>query len=163
MAKYFVLVALVLVALGVTEISSNETMRNITASFVRVLDDCKKELNLSDNVLADLYYFWKQDRALAHRDTGCAIVCMSKKLNLLDTTGKLHHGNAQEFAVRHGAGDDMATKLVTTVHECEQRHEVEEDPCVRALEVAKCFKDAMHQIDWAPKIDVIITEVLTEI
>ncbi|CAH2089074.1 unnamed protein product [Euphydryas editha] len=163
MTRSFALLALVLVALGVNEIASNETMKNITGSFLKVLDDCKHELNLGDNVLLDLYHFWKQDRDLAHRDTGCAIVCMSKKLNLLDTSGKLHHGNAQEFAVRHGAGDDMASKLVTTVHECEKTHIEEEDQCLRALEVSKCFKAAMHEINWAPKMDVIITEVLTEV
>lgn len=38
------------------------------------------------------------------RETGCALVCMSQKLDLLDTSGNLHHGNAKEFAKSHGAG-----------------------------------------------------------
>ena len=57
----------------------------------------------------------------------------------------------------------MAKELVTTVHECEQKHEMEEDPCLRALEIAKCFRGAMHEINWAPKVDVVITEILTEV
>ncbi|XP_034835169.1 pheromone-binding protein-like [Maniola hyperantus] len=163
MNKAFLFVALLLIAISVKEIYSNETMKSITTSFLKVLDECKHELNLGDNVLGDLYHFWKQDHALLHRDTGCAIVCMSKKLNLLDTSGKLHHGKAQEFALNHGAASEMASKLVAVVHECERKVDAEEDPCVRALEIAKCFKDAMHEINWAPKMDVIITEVLTEI
>ncbi|CAH0724112.1 unnamed protein product, partial [Brenthis ino] len=161
MVKYFA-IALILIV-GVNRVAPTETLRSITGSFLKVLEECRKELTIGDNVLADMYYFWKQDRALMHRDTGCAIVCMSQKLNLLDDSGKLHHGNAHEFALRHGAADDMAAKLVSTVHACEEQHLSEEDKCLRALEVAKCFKTAMHEINWAPKVDVVITEILTEV
>lgn len=44
MTRSFVLVALVLVAFGVNEIVANETMRSITRSFLKVLDDCKAEV-----------------------------------------------------------------------------------------------------------------------
>ncbi|XP_032519595.1 pheromone-binding protein-like [Danaus plexippus] len=152
-----------LIFVNVQKVQSNEVMKGITSSFFKVLDECKRELGLTDNVLTDLYYFWKQDHPLMHRDTGCAIVCMSQKLNLLDTIGKLHHGNAQEFAINHGAGEQMAKKLVTMVHECEQQFMEQEDSCLRALDVAKCFRTAMHDVNWAPKFDIIVTEVLTEV
>ncbi|XP_023936564.2 pheromone-binding protein-like [Bicyclus anynana] len=163
MFKVVPIVVFLFISISINEITTNETMKNITSGFLKVLDDCKHELNLSENVLADMYHFWKADHALLHRDTGCAIVCMSKKLNLLDTSGKLHHGNAQEFAVNHGAASDMASKLVSVVHECEQKHDAEEDPCLRALEIAKCFREVMHEMNWAPRMDIIISEVLTEI
>ncbi|XP_039759229.1 pheromone-binding protein-like [Pararge aegeria] len=164
MVKVNPIVVVLLIAIGANEISSSELiMKSITSSFLKVLDECKRELNFGDNVLSDLYHFWKVDHALLNRDTGCAIACMSKKLNLLDTSGKLHHGNAEEFAVSHGAANEMASKLVTTVHECEQQHTAVDDSCLRALEIAKCFRNAMHELNWVPKMDVMITEVLTEI
>lgn len=55
--------------------------------------------------MADMYNYWKEDYALLNRDFGCAIICMSKKLNLIDPEGNLHHGNAAEFAKKHGAGE----------------------------------------------------------
>ncbi|XP_072942537.1 pheromone-binding protein-like [Epargyreus clarus] len=160
MARYL----FIAVVLAINGISANEeTMKSITSSFLKVLDQCKHELNLGDHVLSDLYHFWKEETGLAHRDTGCAIVCMSKKLELLDASGKLHHGNAQEFAVKNGAAEDVASKLVALVHGCEQQHEAIEDECLRALDVAKCFRASLHDLDWAPKMEVAVAEVLTEI
>lgn len=46
------------------------------------------------------------------RKTGCAIICMSKKLDLIDGDGKLHHGNAQAYALKHGAGMELAKHLI---------------------------------------------------
>lgn len=57
----------------------------------------------------------------------------------------------------------MAMKLVTTVHECEKTHAAEEDMCLRALEVAKCFRIAMHEVNWAPEVDIAMVEILTEV
>nr|QLI62029.1 pheromone-binding protein 3 [Streltzoviella insularis] len=156
-------VALVLFAIGVTEIdSSAETMKNISSGFIKVLDECKQELNLGEHILNDFYHFWKEEYSLLNRETGCAIICMSKKLDLLDPDGNLHHGNAKEFAMKHGAEDEVASKLITLIHECEKQHTAVEDECLRKLEVAKCFRSGIHQLNWAPNMDVIVTEVLTE-
>lgn len=59
---------------------------------------------MNDHIIADLFHYWKLDYTLLNRDTGCAIICMSKKLDLLDANGRMHHGNAKEFALKHGAG-----------------------------------------------------------
>ncbi|KAI8420547.1 hypothetical protein MSG28_009009 [Choristoneura fumiferana] len=164
MARLTILVALVALAIGVSEIdSSADTMKDLTSGFLKVLDECKKELNLPDDIINDFYHYWKEDYSLLKRDTGCAIVCMSKKLELIDTSGKIHHGNAEDFAVKHGAADDVATKLVAILHECENTHDAIEDLCMKALEIAKCFRTNIHQLNWAPKMDVIITEVLTDV
>ncbi|XP_049877437.1 general odorant-binding protein 1-like [Pectinophora gossypiella] len=156
-------VALALVTLGVEIECSTEVMKTITSGFMKALEECRHEQNFSDHVIRDLYFYWKEDYTLLNRETGCAIVCMSHKLNLLDTSGKLHHGKTKEFAMSHGAADDTAAKLVTSLHECENNNAEVEDTCMKALEVAKCFRTAIDQLNWTPKMDIIITEVLTDI
>nr|AWT50453.1 pheromone-binding protein 3 [Carposina sasakii] len=143
--------------------SSQETLKKITSSFMKVLEVCKEELGISENLLAGLYHFWKEEYELVSKEVGCAILCMSHKLNLLDESGKLHHGNAQEFAEQHGAADSTAKQLVSMIHSCEENQEALEDQCLRALEVAKCFRTRIHELDWTPKMDVLVTEVLTDI
>ncbi|KAI5637918.1 PBP/GOBP family domain-containing protein [Phthorimaea operculella] len=157
-------VVIVVVAVGIKHVeSSSETMKAITSGFMKALDECRHELNLSDHVIRDLYFYWKEDYTLLERETGCAIVCMSHKLNILDSSGKLHHGNTKEFAMSHGAADDIASQLVASLHECESKLLDIEDTCMRALEVAKCFRTSIDKLNWTPKMDVIITEVLTDI
>ncbi|KAJ8717551.1 hypothetical protein PYW07_005481 [Mythimna separata] len=163
MGRNRIFFALVLMAVGVKEIApSKDAMKYITSGFVKVLEECKHELNMNDQIMADLYHFWKLDYALLSRDTGCAIICMSKKLDLMDANGRMHHGNAQEFALKHGAGDDVASKIVTIIHDCEKKFERDDDECLRVLEVAKCFRSGIHELDWQPKVEVIVTEVLTD-
>ncbi|KAJ8716935.1 hypothetical protein PYW08_005334 [Mythimna loreyi] len=164
MGRNNVFFALVLLTVGVREIApSKDAMKYITSGFVKVLEECKHDLNMNDQILADLYHYWKLDYALLSRDTGCAIICMSKKLDLLDTNGRMHHGNAQEFAMKHGAGDDVASKIVSIIHECEKKFERDDDECLRVLDVAKCFRSGIHELDWQPNVEVIVSEVLTEI
>lgn len=61
------------------------------------------------------------------------------------------------------SGDDIASKIVTIIHECEKKHERDDDECLRVLEVAKCFRTGISELDWTPKVEVIMGEVLTEI
>lgn len=61
-------------------------------------------MELPESVTKDFMNFWKDDYQLTDRSTGCAIMCLSSKLDLLDAEYNLHHGNAQEFAKKHGAG-----------------------------------------------------------
>ncbi|NP_001077095.1 pheromone binding protein 3 precursor [Bombyx mori] len=162
MARYNIVVAvLVLGVVGAR--GSSEAMRHIATGFIRVLDECKQELGLTDHILTDMYHFWKLDYSMMTRETGCAIICMSKKLDLIDGDGKLHHGNAQAYALKHGAATEVAAKLVEVIHGCEKLHESIDDQCSRVLEVAKCFRTGVHELHWAPKLDVIVGEVMTEI
>ncbi|XP_013195995.2 general odorant-binding protein 1-like [Amyelois transitella] len=155
---------LAVLVVGVNMIeASQETMKQITSGFFKTLETCKQELQLPDHIISDLYHYWKEDYTLLNRDTGCTILCMSKKLDMVDSEGKLHHGNTQEFALKHGAAGDVASKLVSLIHECEKQFEGIQDECLRVLEIAKCFRTDIAKLDWAPKMDVIISEVLTEI
>lgn len=183
--------------------------------------------------MTDLYHYWKLNFALLNREVGCAIICMSKKLDLMSDDAKMHHLNAKDFAMKNGAGRlhiwlhkltcalvyyvlikrvtsnikkiafirndrlcvinnlvlvfyffsffylpilsailyfflnfldaDVATKMITIIHACETKGEGIEDDCSRVLEVAKCFRVGIREIKWEPKMDVVITEVLTEI
>lgn len=61
-------------------------------------------MTLTDAINEDFYNFWKEGYEIKNRETGCAIMCLSTKLNMLDPEGNLHHGNAMEFAKKHGAG-----------------------------------------------------------
>nr|URZ86308.1 pheromone binding protein 3 [Grapholita funebrana] len=163
MARFSALFSLLIIAVALKEIkSSSDAMKTITSGFLKVLEECKQELNLQGHVISDLYHYWKEDYSLLNRDTGCALICMSKKLDLIDASGKLHHGNTAEFAAKHGAASEVASKLVEILHACEKTHDAIEDECMRALEIAKCFRTDIHQLNWTPKMDVIVTEVLTE-
>lgn len=62
------------------------------------------QLSLPDSVDVDFGNFWKEDYEVTNRFTGCAIICLSTKLELISPDGTLHHGNTQEFAKKHGAG-----------------------------------------------------------
>nr|AEQ30020.1 pheromone binding protein 3 [Sesamia inferens] len=159
-----IIFSVLLMSVGVREIEpSKDAMKYITSGFVKVLEECKKELNMNDHIIADLFHYWKLDYTLLNRDTGCAIICMSKKLDLLDVNGRMHHGNAREFALKHGAGDEVAGKIVDIIHDCEKKFERDDDECLRVLEVAKCFRTGIHELDWQPKVEVIMSEVFTEI
>lgn len=52
----------------------------------------------------DFFNFWREEYELVNRDLGCMLICMAQKLGLMDADKKMHHGNAQEFAQKHGAG-----------------------------------------------------------
>nr|AWV50437.1 pheromone binding protein 2 [Conopomorpha sinensis] len=155
-------VCLMVTLIGKT-MGSSQAMKDITTGFTKGLDECKTELGLTEVVMKDLYNYWKEDYELLNRDVGCAIKCLSGKLNLLDPSGRLHHGNAADFAKAHGADDDVATKVVQIIHACEKPHDAIEDECTRVLEIAKCFRTEVHTLKWAPDMTVIIEEVLTEI
>lgn len=57
----------------------------------------------------------------------------------------------------------MARQLVAILRECETAHEAVVDDCARVLEMAKCFKTRIHDLKWAPSMEVILEEVMTEI
>lgn len=58
---------------------------------------------------------------------------------------------------------DLATKLITIIHGCEQEQDPHEDQCLWVLEVAKCFRSRIHDLEWSPAMETVIEEVLTEI
>nr|AAF06123.1 pheromone binding protein [Synanthedon exitiosa]AAF06142.1 pheromone binding protein [Synanthedon exitiosa] len=159
----FVMVVMLYLSIDSGVDSSQEVMKNLTMNFNKALDVCKKELDLPDSINADFYNFWKPDYEVTNRLTGCAIMCLSTKLELFDPDGKLHHGNAKEFAMKHGADDSMAQQLVDIVHKCENDIPNNEDPCLKVLDIAKCFKTEVHKLNWAPDMELMMGEVLAEV
>ncbi|XP_053614544.1 general odorant-binding protein 1 [Plodia interpunctella] len=143
--------------------SSKEVMHKMTASFSKVIDQCKSELNLSENIMQDLMNFWKEEYELLNRELGCVIMCMATKLDLVQVNEyKMHHANAHEFAKQHGADDEVAKQLVTMIHDCEKQFESNGDYCARTLEVAKCFRTKIHSLKWAPDMETVLEEIMAE-
>ncbi|XP_047536248.1 general odorant-binding protein 1-like [Vanessa atalanta] len=143
--------------------SSQEVMKKLTTGFAKALDQCKEELGLGDHIIQDFFNYWREEYELVNRDMGCAIMCMASKLDLITDDMKIHHGNAHEFAKSHGADDDMAKQLVNIIHECEKVHVGVVDDCMKTLEIAKCFRTKIHDLKWAPSMETILEEIMTEV
>ncbi|XP_012545845.1 pheromone-binding protein [Bombyx mori] len=154
----------VLVVLTVEMVcGSRDVMTNLSIQFAKPLEACKKEMGLTETVLKDFYNFWIEDYEFTDRNTGCAILCMSKKLELMDGDYNLHHGKAHEFARKHGADETMAKQLVDLIHGCSQSVATMPDECERTLKVAKCFIAEIHKLKWAPDVELLMAEVLNEV
>ncbi|XP_049877435.1 general odorant-binding protein 1-like [Pectinophora gossypiella] len=143
--------------------SSAEIMKKMTLGFSKALEQCKQEMKFGDHIMQDFYNFWKEDYELLNADVGCAIMCMASKFDLINEENRLHHINAHEFAKSHGADDDMAKQLVTMIHDCENVHADIADDCKKTLEIAKCFRTKIHGLKWAPTMEVVLEEVMTEV
>ncbi|XP_045778006.1 general odorant-binding protein 1-like [Maniola jurtina] len=143
--------------------ASKEVMKKLATGFSKALDDCKKELGLGEHIMQDFYNYWKEDYELLNRDTGCAIMCMATKFDLISEDMSLHHKNAHEFAKTHGADDDLAQQLVTMLHECEKSYSDISDGCMKTLEISKCFRTKIHNLKWAPSMEEILEELMTEV
>ncbi|XP_060805542.1 general odorant-binding protein 1 [Amyelois transitella] len=143
--------------------SSQEVLHKMTASFSKTVEQCKNELNVGDNILQDLYNFWKEEYQLINRELGCVIMCMAAKLDLIQVDEyKMHHANAHDFAKQHGADDELAKQLVTMIHDCEKQYADNSDHCARTLDVAKCFRTKIHGLKWAPDMEVVLEEIMAE-
>ncbi|KAJ2948746.1 hypothetical protein O0L34_g8007 [Tuta absoluta] len=139
-----------------------DIMQTIALNFGKPLAECKKEMELPDTIDVDFVNFWKDGYEVTNRATGCAIYCLSTKLDLVSPDGSLHHGNAHEFARKHGADDTMAKQLVGLFHDCEKSTPTIEDDCIKVLAVTKCFKDGINKLNWTPNMDLVIGEILAE-
>nr|AOE47732.1 odorant binding protein OBP5 [Ips acuminatus] len=142
---------------------SKEVMKQMTINFAKPMEACKQELNVPDAVMQDFFNFWKEGYQITNREAGCVILCLAKKLELLDQDMNLHHGKAMEFAMKHGADEAMAKQLLDIAHSCEKVITiVADDPCQTMLNLAMCFKAEIHKLDWAPTLDVAVGELLAD-
>nr|AVZ44710.1 pheromone binding protein 1 [Grapholita molesta] len=158
-----ILVAFMCLSLSKLVDSSQQVIKDMGENFGKALDVCKQEMDLPDSIYMDFMNFWKEDYELTNRFTGCAIMCLSKKLELVDPDLQLHHGNAKDFAMKHGADENLAADLVKIIHDCGNSVPPQEDQCMHVLEWAKCFKKEIHKRDLAPPMDVVVGEVLAEV
>ncbi|CAD0202890.1 unnamed protein product [Chrysodeixis includens] len=159
--RFVSLLCVALMANGV--MSSKELLSKMSTGFNKVVDGCKSELKVGDHIMQDMYNFWREEYELVNRELGCMILCMAGKLGLLGDDQKLHHVNAADFAKSHGADDDTAKQLVTIIHDCEKANEALDEACSRALEVSKCFKTKIHELNWAPSFEVMMQEVMSAV
>ncbi|XP_059047144.1 pheromone-binding protein-like [Achroia grisella] len=161
--KIVLALAIVSTAIDSSANASQDIMKKLTINFAKALETCKSELNLPESIYTDFYNFWKEEHEITNRLTGCAIQCLSTKLELVDVEGNLHHGNAQEFAKKHGADESMAKQLIDIIHNCENSGPPNDDKCLKVLDVVKCFKAEIHKLNWAPSTDLVVAELLAEL
>ncbi|KAL4704860.1 hypothetical protein ACJJTC_019438 [Scirpophaga incertulas] len=161
-AMKLVTFAMVLLVNGVMVKSSQDVMKSMTKNFLKAYEACAKEYTLPESTANELINFWKEDFSTTNRNVGCAILCLTSKLSLLDPEGKLHHGKAEDFAKQHGADGDTAKKLVEILHTCEKNEPVIEDHCTMALGIAMCFKKEMHNLKWAPDSELLFDELVAD-
>ncbi|XP_023936562.1 general odorant-binding protein 1-like [Bicyclus anynana] len=159
----FLAVVVFVVTHGHRAIASQEIMKKLTTGFSKALEECKQEMGFGEHIMKDFYNYWKEDYELLNRETGCAIMCMASKFDLIADDMSLHHQNAHEFAKTHGADDDMAKQLVNMLHDCEKVHDSIVDNCSKTLEISKCFRTKIHELKWAPSMEEILEEVMTEV
>nr|AXF48748.1 odorant-binding protein PBP1 [Lobesia botrana] len=156
------LVAMVCGAVRLAD-SSKEVVKDMSVNFKKALDVCIAEMNLPDTIFIDFINFWKEDYVITNRDTGCAIMCLSTKLEIVDPDLKLHHGNANDFVTQNGADEALAKELVNIIHVCETNLPQFDDGCLKVLEWAKCFKAEIHKKGMAPSMEVAAGEMLAEV
>ncbi|XP_063540699.1 pheromone-binding protein-like [Cydia strobilella] len=161
--KEVLLLAFICLSLGRLVDSSQQVLTEMSKNFGKALDVCIKELDLPDSIYDDMMNYWKEGYELTNRHTGCAIMCLSKKLEIVDPDLQLHHGNAKDFAMKHGADEKLAMDLVNVIHECEKSLQPNDDECMKVLEWAKCFKVEIHKKGMAPSMDVAVGEILAEV
>ncbi|CAG9564369.1 unnamed protein product [Danaus chrysippus] len=142
--------------------ASQEIMKKLTTGFAKAMEECKAELNLGDHIIQDFMNYWREEYELLNRDTGCAIMCMASKHDLVTEDMKIHHENAHEFAKSHGADDDLAKQLVQMIHDCEKQFTDITDDCSKTLEISKCFRTKIHELKWAPSMETILEELMIE-
>nr|QIJ45732.1 phenomenon binding protein [Glyphodes pyloalis] len=144
--------------------ASQDVMTKMSSTFFKLLQECKKELSVSDEMIQGLIRFWQEDSDLGSRELGCVIICIASKHDLVATDDyTMHHENAYNFAKDHGADEDMAKAIVKIVHDCEGQFSENPDHCSRVLEVSKCFRNEIHKLKWAPPVEVLIEEILSEV
>nr|AFM36757.1 pheromone-binding protein 2 [Agrotis ipsilon] len=143
--------------------TSQEVVASFSKGFTNVVEHCKAEVNAGEHIMQDIYNFWREEYQLVNRDLGCMVLCMANKLGLIGEDQKMHHAKAEEFAKSHGADEAVAKQLVAILYECETKHAAVEDECGMALEIAKCFRTKMHELKWAPSMEVAMEEIMTAV
>ncbi|KAJ0174382.1 hypothetical protein K1T71_010528 [Dendrolimus kikuchii] len=144
--------------------SSQDIIKSMASSFGKLVTECQTELQLGNEIIQEFVSYWREDYQLVNRDMGCMILCMASRMDLIEFGDMtLHHGNAHEFAKSHGADDATAAQIVTIIHDCEKASMDEGDLCTRVMKVAKCFKVKMHDLKWAPSIEIILEEVMISV
>nr|QRF70946.1 general odorant-binding protein [Semiothisa cinerearia] len=132
-----------------------EVMSHVAAHFGKALNECREESGLSPNILEEFHHFWSEDFEVVHRELGCALICMSNKLTLLQDDVRMHHLNMHDYVKSFPKGDVLSAKLVELIHNCEKQYNEIPDDCDRVVKVAACFKDDAKKAGIAPEVAMI--------
>ncbi|XP_041984866.1 general odorant-binding protein 1-like [Aricia agestis] len=139
-------------------------MKKLSIGFTKVINECREELDAGEHIIKDIENYWREEYALLNRDFGCMVMCMAGKHDMLNDGGTgIHHDSATEFAKKHGADEDVAKQVATMILDCEKQFLEMSDTCMRALETSKCFRTKIHELKWAPSMEEILEEVMSEV
>ncbi|KAL0870205.1 hypothetical protein ABMA27_006346 [Loxostege sticticalis] len=111
------------------------------------------QLNLGQDVLTDFLYYWQEDRQFTNKQVGCTVICVSKKLNLLDKAGRLSQPDAEAYVKTAGGDENLAKYLVYLYQSC-QKVVNETEPCENALQTTNCFRKAVQRAKYSPDVPV---------
>nr|BAG71419.1 pheromone binding protein [Diaphania indica] len=157
-----ILITVAVVMMSVKVDLSQTLLKDMTKNFLKAYEQCQQELSLPESTAKELMFFWKDGYEVSSREAGCTILCLSKKMDLIDPEGKLHKGKSADFVKQHGTDDETANKVVDILHTCESNAAPNDDHCMVALAVALCFKKEIHNLNWAPDPEVILEELMAE-
>nr|CAJ2313457.1 General odorant-binding protein 2 [Metisa plana] len=158
-AMVLVLVAVVAGAVRPSE-GTAEVMSHVTAHFGKALQECREESGLTEDVMEEFHHFWRKDFEVVHRELGCAIICMSTKLSLLNEDTRMHHENMDDYVKSFPEGEVLSRRMVEMIHACEKKYDDMTDDCERVVKTAACFKADCQAAGIAPEVAMI--EVVME-
>ncbi|XP_014368562.2 general odorant-binding protein 2 [Papilio machaon] len=134
-----------------------EIMSHVTAHFGQTLEECREESGLTTDMMAAFAHYWSEDfgKATVPREFGCALICMSHKLSLLQHDVRLHRLNMDDYIRSFPNGDLLSKKMVDMIHECEQQHDTVDDDCERIVNVSLCFRSTAQREGIAPNLAMV--------
>ncbi|GBP25920.1 General odorant-binding protein 2 [Eumeta japonica] len=137
-----------------------EVMSHVSVHFGKALQECREESGLTEEMMEEFHHFWREDFEVVHRELGCAIICMSTKLSLLDDNTRMHHDNMDEYVKSFPAGEVLSKRMVEMIHTCEKKYDDIADDCERVVKIAACFKADCQAAGIAPEMAML--EVVME-
>ncbi|CAD0202893.1 unnamed protein product [Chrysodeixis includens] len=129
-------------------------MRSVTASVGDVVLECQNEMHFDNVVIHDLVNIWTESNELLNPETGCVMLCVLVKMELVDHGGKVQKAESDAFLRAMGADDRIAGKLVELFELCQRATSRIKDMCEFALQMTKCFRYGIFELRWVPHYTV---------
>nr|WKR38881.1 pheromone binding protein 4 [Spodoptera frugiperda] len=127
-------------------------LRALSTSIGDTLLECQTELDIKNEVIQSFLNFWDLKNPADTNEWGCALDCVFQKNAFLTPDGKtVISANVREFVKAAGADELMSVRMVDLFEMCKDGAKKIISKCDNALEVTKCFRHGIVQLDWAPE------------
>ncbi|XP_022816230.1 pheromone-binding protein-like [Spodoptera litura] len=134
---------------GKNEVS---VLRVVSSSIGDMLLECQTEMDIKEEVIQSFLNFWDLKNSADNKEWGCALECVFKKNEFLTPDGKtVISDNVREFFKAAGADGLMSLRMLDLFEMCKDDAKKIINKCDNALEVTKCFRFGIVQLDWAPE------------